>query len=68
MDYELEQYYKNKVNNLEKENRELRQEYQSEHKIQENMARQIASQKRIIEKRNMVIKKYIDRYGILEED
>lgn len=68
MDNELEQFYKNKIANLEKEIRSLKSEYESEHKVQESMARQISAQKRIIEKRNAVIKKYVEKYGKLEED
>lgn len=68
MDYELEQYYKNKIANLEEEIRSLRSEYQAEHKIQENMARQIAAQKIIIEKRNSVINLYVKKYGRIAED
>lgn len=68
MDYELEQCYKNKIAELEKEIRSLKSEYESAHKIEEHMAEQISAQKRIIEKRNAVIKKYVDKYGMLEEE
>lgn len=68
MDYELEEFYKNKIANLEKEVRSLKSEYQAEHKIQEAMARQIEAQKRIIEKRNSIIKLYVSKYGRIEED
>lgn len=68
MDYELEQHYKNKILQLEKENRDLKSEYESEHKIEESMALQIAAQKRIIEKRNKVIKRYVNKYGKIEEE
>ena len=39
MDYELEEVYKNKIANLEKEIRSLKSEYQAEHKRTEDMAR-----------------------------
>jgi hypothetical protein len=67
MDIELEQYYKNKIAKLEEEIRSLKGEYESEHKVQEQMSEQIYAQKRIIEKREAVIKKYIDKYGLLTE-
>ena len=67
MDTELEQYYKNKIIKLEQEVRELKSEYESEHRVQEQMSEQIYAQKRIIEKREAVIKKYIDKYGLLTE-
>lgn len=66
MDYQLEQCYKNIISELEKENRSLKSEYESAHKVEERMAEQIAAQKRIIEKRNTVIKKYINKYGKLD--
>lgn len=68
MDYELEQFHKNKIADLEKEIRSLKSEYESAHRVEEHMAEQISAQKRIIEKRNSVIKKYVDKYGILEEN
>lgn len=67
MDIELEQYYKNKIGKLEEEIRSLKDEYESEHRVQEQMSEQIYAQKRIIEKRETVIKKYIDKYGLLTE-
>ena len=68
MDYKLEEFYKSKIANLEKEVRSLKSEYQAEHKIQEDMARQIEAQKRIIEKRNSIIKLYVTKYGRIEEE
>lgn len=67
MDYDLEQYYKNKIAELEKEIRGLKTEYESEHEKQKQMAEQISAQNRIIEKRNAVIRKYVEKYGKLEE-
>lgn len=68
MDYELEQFYKDKIAKLEQEIRSLKSEYESAHKVEENMARQIAAQKRIIEKRDVIIKRYVDKYGMLEDE
>jgi len=68
VDYELEQYYKTKILKLEQENKDLKLEYESAHKVEEHMAEQIAAQKRIIKKRNAVIKRYVDKHGILEEE
>lgn len=66
--YELEEFYRNKIANLEKEIRSLKSEYQAEHKRTEDMARQIEAQKRIIEKRNSIIKLYVTKYGRIEEE
>lgn len=68
MDIGLEQYYKNKISELEKEIRSLKSEYESGHKVEESMAEQIAAQNRIIEKRNIVIKRYVKKYGMIEEE
>ena len=67
MNFEFEQCYRNKIAELEKEIRSLKGEYESEHRVQEQMSEQIYAQKRIIEKREAVIKKYIDKYGLLTE-
>jgi chromosome segregation ATPase len=68
MDSELEQCYKNKISKLEQEIRSLKSEYESAHKVEEHMAEQISAQKRIIENRNEVIKKYVDKYGLIKKD
>lgn len=67
MDFSTEKYYKDKIAELEREIRSLKNEYASAHKVEEGMARQIAAQQRIIEKRNTIIKKYVSKYGLLEE-
>lgn len=68
MDYGLEQFYKDKISELEKEIRSFKSEYESAHEVEKHMAQQIAAQNRIIEKRNSVIRKYVEKYGMLKED
>lgn len=59
-------FLREKIKDLEAENRSLKDQYNEEHKLQEHYVERIAAMKRLLDKKQKIINRYVEKYGLLD--
>ena len=59
-------FLREKIKDLEAENRSLKAQYNEEHKLQERYVERIAAMKRLLDKKQKIINRYVEKYGLLD--
>ena len=59
-------FLREKIKDLEAENRSLKAQYNEEHKLQEHYVERIAAMKRLLDKKQKIINRYVEKYGLLD--